>query len=261
MFGISSSSAAPVVIKISNPVTENSTWYKGLLKFKEIIEEKTSGKYEVQIYNSDQLTAGNQTQALEMIQMGATDFDCRGMVIHTVLDDRFTVVNMPFILPDLETVDKILSGSGKEALFQFASENGLHPLALGESGYRQITSGPKAIRVPADMKNLKVRIPSMPMFFDLFEILGANPTTINMSEVFTALQQGVIDAHENPLDVSRSYKINEVQKYITLWNAVYDPILFCCSEQFWARLSDEEKTLFQNASYEALNYHKQLVRS
>lgn len=98
------------------------------------------------------------------------------------------------------------------------------------------------------------------MFFDLYETLGANPTAMNMSEVFTSLQQNVIDGQENAVDTILSYKVNEVQDYITCWNGVYDAVSFNCSPKFWDSLSTEDQQMVKECAEEAMAYQRQVNR-
>lgn len=248
-------SGAVTEIKLSTAWGENSSVQQGAEKFKELLEEASDGRYVVMIYPSDQLASGNQISAIEMVQTGATELDLRGFVLYSTLDPRAAVVNMPFIMPTTEDVDKIFfNGEGAKALDGVVEDMGLQPLAWGEAGYRQITNNVREITSPEDMAGLKFRIPSMPMFSDLYGILGTNTTTINMGEVFTSLQQGVVDGQENAVDTALSYKIQEVQKYMTCWNGVYDPLLFSASPAFWSTLSEEDQQMFLDCAAEAMQY-------
>jgi TRAP-type C4-dicarboxylate transport system substrate-binding protein len=163
---------------------------------------------------------------------------------------------MPWMIPTYEEADAMMAGPGGEAIFELARANGIVPLAFGESGYRQITNSVRPITEPADLDGIKIRVPGIKMFVDLFDVLGANPTTMNFAEVFTSLQQGTIDGQENPTDIIKSSKLEEVQEYLTVWNYVYDVLLLNASTKTWDMLTDEEKVIFQDAAIEALDYQK-----
>ena len=260
--GFSTPAHAAVKVKISTAWPEGSACQEGALKFGELFTKATNGKFVVEVYPSDQLASGNQMNAAEMVQNGEVELDLRGVVLWAGLDDRFTVLNMPFLLPSFEKVDATFyNGPGVPALNQVARENGVIPLAWGEAGYRQISNSKREVHKPEDMKGLKFRIPGTPMFFDLFGAMGANPTTINMSEVFTALQQGVADGQENAVDTARGYNIHEVQKYLTLWNGVYDGILFASSPDFWESLSPEEQKALEECAKEAMAFQRDRCRT
>lgn len=248
-------------LKMNITISENSTWYEGAMRFKEIVEEKTEGRYEVQIYPNEQLSGGNQMKGIESVQTGITDVDIHSTIIYTMVDERFTALNMPWLIPTYEEADAAINGKGGELIFDIARDNGVIPLALGESGYRQMTNNVKPITQPSDFKNLKIRVPGIKMFLDLYDLLGADPTAMNFSEVFTALQQNTIDGQENPVDIISSSKLDEVQKYLTLSNYVYDALLLSVSTKVWDSLSDADKAIFEEAGKEAMNYQKERARA
>lgn len=186
-----------------------------------------------------------------------------GMTVLSFLDDRLAVANMPFLFSSYEDADKLLfNGEGHKVLDNIMKENGMISLDYGEAGFRQITNNKREVHAPADMEGLKFRILSTcPMFFDLYGALGANPTSLNMSEVFTSLQQDVVDGQENAVDTIRSWKINEVQKHITLWNGVYDAVAFVASPKLMDSLSDEDKELIYDCAKQAMEFQRQTNRA
>ena len=252
--------AAPIRLKFGIAVSENSTWYQGAKKFAELIQERSNGKYTVDLFPSDQLAAGNIIKGLDMLRMGATAIDMRSTIIYTTVDPKFTVPLMPWLVPSYEEADKALAGEGGKMLFKLVGEKGIVPLAFGESGFRQVTNNVRPILSPNDIKGLKIRIPTNKMYIAMFKALGADPTAINFGELFAALQQGTVDGQENPPDVIVSARVQEVQKFMTLWNASYDPIIMSASRAFWGRLSDEEKKMFSDTAIEAMKYQKALSR-
>ncbi|PIE54491.1 MAG: C4-dicarboxylate ABC transporter substrate-binding protein [Dethiosulfovibrio peptidovorans] len=247
-------------LKFGVAVSKNSTWYQGAKKFAELINERTEGRFVVDIFPSDQLAAGNIIKGLELLRMGVTDIDMRSTIIYTTVDPKFTVPLMPWILPSYEKADEAMGGKGGEMLFNLVRKNGIEPLAFGESGFRQITNNKHPIVAPEDLAGLKIRVPTIKMYIALFKALKADPTSINFGELFAALQQGTVDGQENPPDVIVSARIQEVQRYMTLWNASYDPIIMSASNKFWKSLSSEEQGVFLNAAQEAMAYQRALAR-
>ena len=252
--------AAPKRLKMGIAVSENSTWYEGAEKFAELISERTGGKYTVDLFPSDQLAAGNIIKGLELLRMGGSDIDMRSTIIYTTVDPKFTVPLMPWLVPSYEEADQAMNGRGGEMIFDLVRKNGIEPLAFGESGFRQVTNNKHAITAPEDLKELKIRVPTIKMFIALFKALEADPTSINFGELFAALQQGTADGQENPLDVIASARVQEVQKYLTLWNASYDPIIMSASQKFWNKLTAEEQKIFAESAREAMAYQKKLAR-
>ncbi len=249
------------VLKMSITSSDTSTWAMGAEKFAEIVAEKTNGNIEVKIYPNDQLSGGNQGKGIEMLMAGATDLSFHSNIIYSIMDERFGVVCLPFLIPDVETADKLISGKGGEALNEILLEKNIVGLGFGENGFRQLTNNKMSIETPADMAGMKIRIPGIKMFISLFKALGTDPITMNFGEVFTALQQKTIDGQENPVDVISSNKLNEVQKYMTVWNYSYDVILFGMNKDKFESFDEATQQILREAGAEACLYQKEMNRS
>ncbi|MEL7648973.1 MAG: DctP family TRAP transporter solute-binding subunit [Sedimentibacter sp.] len=254
------STGEKVTLKFSTTTSDTSTWTLGAKKFAEIVSEKTNGRIEVKVYPNDQLSGGNQSKGIEMLMSGSTDLTFHSNIIYSVMDERFGVVSLPFLIQDTETADKLLDGEAGEALNKILLEKNIVGLGFGENGFRQITNNKKSIESPADMAGMKIRIPGIKMFISLYKALGADPITMNFSEVFTALQQGTIDGQENPTDVISSSKINEVQKYMTVWNYAYDSIVLGMNKDKFESFSAEDQQIIKDAAKEAIAYQRQINR-
>ena len=248
--GSSGSSDKPIELNMNVTPSETSVWMVAAETFKEMVEEGTEGRYQVNIYPNEQLSSGDMVKGCEMLFTGVTDLDLHSVINMTGFEEKLTVVTMPWLFTNgYDSVDEILfEGEGGQVLMDLVASKGAVPLALGENGFRQITNNVRPISSPEDMKGLKIRTPAINMYVELFKSLGADPTSMNFSEVFTALQQGTIDGQENPYDTIRSGKIQEVQKYMTIWNYSYDPIVLSASSKLWDSLSDEDKAVFQEAA-------------
>ncbi|MDR1741983.1 MAG: DctP family TRAP transporter solute-binding subunit [Synergistaceae bacterium] len=248
------SSAAPIEFRMNVTTSESSVWMVGAKEFKRLVEEKTGGKYLISIFPNEQLSGGDLVKGVEMLFTGVTDVDIHSVINMTGFEPRLTVVTMPWLFPKgYESVDEILfNGEGGKRIRGLVEGKGAHVLGMGENGFRQITNNVRPIESVADMQRLKIRVPPITMYVDLFKLFGADPTAMSYAEVFTALQQGVIDGQENPLDTIRSAKIQEVQKYISIWNYSYDPIVLSVSKKAWARVADEDKKAFEEAGEAAM---------
>lgn len=260
-----SASAEKTVIKLNTSWGENSSVQTAALRFGELLSEATDGRFEVKVYPSNQLASGNQQTAVEMVQNGDIEMSMFGMTVLSFVDDRLAVVNMPFLIHSTEDADKYIfdtEAESRKLLDSILEENKMISVAFGEAGFRQITNSKKEIHSPADMSGLKFRVlGTCPMFFDLYTELGANPTSINMSDVFTSLQQGVVDGQENAVDTTRSYKLEEVQKYLTCWNGVYDAVSFQASPVFWGKLSAEDQATIKSCAEQAMAEQVTSVRA
>ncbi|MBD1378932.1 DctP family TRAP transporter solute-binding subunit [Bacillus sp. IB182487] len=245
---------------MSVTVSESSTWYKGAMHFAKEVEEKTNGRIKTKVYANEQLSAGDSAKGVEMLLKGSTDLSYHSPIIYSVFEKRLGVISAPFLFKNLEEADKKMKGEGGEALKKILLENGIEPLGFGESGFRQVTNNVRPIKNPEDIENLKIRIPGIKMFSDLWRELGADPTTMAFSEVFTALQQGTIDGQENPIDVIKSSKLEEVQKYISMWNYSYDPLIFGMNKEKFDSMHPDDQKIIKKAAENANKYQIKLAR-
>ncbi|WP_352400435.1 TRAP transporter substrate-binding protein DctP [Anaerotignum sp.] len=244
-----------VNLKMAVTPSETSVWMVAANEFKKLVEEGTEGRYTVTIYANEQLAAGDQTKGVEMLFNGTTDVDLHSSMIISNVVPELSVISMPWLFPNgYDSVDEYIfndGSTGSEFIKEAIAAKGAHVVGIGENGFRQITNNKRPITSAADMSMLKIRVPAISLLVDVFKTLGADPTQMAFSEVFTALQQGAIDGQENPYDTIRSAKVQEVQKYMTIWNYCYDPIILSVSGNIWNKLSDEDKAIFEAAGKEA----------
>ncbi|MDR1740479.1 MAG: TRAP transporter substrate-binding protein DctP [Synergistaceae bacterium] len=252
--------AAPRVLKFSSASPATSTWQLGAEKFVVLVSEKLGDKFDFVISPSDQLSGGNQVAGIELLQTGVTDVHLHDALVWSAVAKKSIVPCFPWLLPTYDDVDKYMKGEGGAALKQVLNDAGVVCLAIGENGYRQVVNNRNPIRLPTDMKGLKMRVPGSSVHVALLKYIGADPITMNQSEVYTSLQQGTIDACENTLDLLFTQNTLEVTKYISLWNYSYDPIFLSVSRELWESLSDEEKAVFQSAADEAMSYQVVVTR-
>ena len=239
---------AQTMLKFSSAAPRTSTWHLGAEKFAEIVKEKTNGKFDMTIYPSDELSGGNQVAGIELVQTGVTDVHLHDALVWSAIAKEAIVPAFPWLLPTTDDVDKYMQGEGGEALKQALNKAGVVTLAIGENGYRQVVNNKKAIRTPEDMAGMKIRVPGSRVHVDLLKHIGADPLTMNQSEVYTSLQQGTIDACENTLDLLVTQNTLEVTKFISFWNYSYDPLFLVVSEELWASLSDSDKDYFNDVA-------------
>lgn len=246
-------------LKMSVTTSDTSTWVDGAKKFAELVNERTKGQVTVKVYPNEMLSGGNQAKGVEQLINGTTDLSFHSNIIYSVMDERFGVISMPFLFESVEDADKKLAGAGGEAVRALCESKGIEALAFGENGMRQMTTN-KVITTLDDMKGLKIRIPAMKMYTMLFTALGANPLTMNFSEVFTSLQQGTIDGHENPLDTINSAKIQEVQKVLTLWDYSYDILILGMNKKLYDSMPADLQKIMRECAADACAYQKKINR-
>lgn len=247
-------------LKMSVTVSDSSTWYEAAEKLKKDLAEESDGRINLELFANEQLSGGDSGKAVEGLSKGTIDLTFNSTIIYSILDERFGVASAPFLFNSTDEVDPVFAGKGGDMLKDILAEKGVHALGYGQNGFRQITNSRSEIKSPADLAGLKVRIPGITMYTDLYRELGTDPTTMTFSEVFTALQQGTIDGQENPIDVIYSSKLQEVQEFITMWNYSYDPLVLGMNKKLYDSMSDEDKELFDRLGKEAADYQVELAR-
>ena len=247
-------------LEMSVTTSESSTWFIAAQKLADDIEDATDGRITIDVFSDEQLSGGDSGKTVELLSKGNIDLTFNSTIIYSALDDRFGVASAPFLFNDLDDADAVFNGEGGEMLKEVLREKGVETLGYGENGFRQVTNSKHQIKGPEDVKGLKIRIPGITMYTDLFRELGSDPSTMTFSEVFTALQQGTIDGQENPIDVISSSKLNEVQDYITMWNYSYDPLVLGINKKLFDSLSEEDQELFETLGAEAAEYQVEIAR-
>ncbi|HSM88668.1 MAG TPA: DctP family TRAP transporter solute-binding subunit, partial [Desulfobacterales bacterium] len=219
------------ILKVSNGVNEQHPSYLGGKKFGEILNAKLPGKYDVQVYANAQL--GDDVRATEGVRMGTLEMVCTSASPLTGLVPEFNVFDLPFIVTTEKAADAIYDGPVGAKLAAALEPKGIKLLAYYENGFRQLTNSVRAVQAPADLKGLKIRTMQNPIHLEAFRAMGANPTPMPFSEVFTALQQKTIDGQENPIPTIWLSKFYEVQKYVSLTGHVYGPHIMLINKKLF----------------------------
>lgn len=242
-------------IKLGHLLEPSSHWQKGAEKFKEIVEAKSSGRLKVEIYPSAQL--GGERQVIESVQNNIVQMVITGGT-YGVIDQRYLVLELPFVFKDPQDAYNKLDGELGARLFSFLTEKNLKGLAYWENGSRYITNSKHPITTPADLKGLKIRVPENKASLKTFEVLGANVTPMAYAELFQALEQKVVDGQENPVANIHSSKFYEIQNYISLTGHQYSPSPVLMSLKFYNSLPDDLKKIVDDAAKEAGDYERKV---
>lgn len=248
----------PIVIKISNGVNEQHPSYLALVKFGELLNEKLPGRFDVQVYANAQL--GDDVRATEATQMGTLEMVCTSASPLVGLVSDFMVLDLPFIFKSEKAADAVLDGAVGKALAAELEPKGLKLIAYYENGFRQLTNSVREVKSPADLKGLKIRTMENPIHLAAWNALGANPTPMPFSEVFTALQQKTIDGQENPIPTIYLSKFYEVQKYCTLTGHVYGPHIVLMNKKLFDSFSEDEQKIIMDAGYQSALYQRKMNR-
>ncbi|WP_226654901.1 TRAP transporter substrate-binding protein [Pseudalkalibacillus hwajinpoensis] len=246
------------VIKAGIGLNEDHPEGQGLIKFKELVEEKSGGKITVQNYFAAQL--GDDMQMTEALKAGTQEVTIPSTSPLVGMVKEFGIFDFPFIFNSGEEADAVLDGPVGDQVLEKLAEHNLVGLGYWENGFRNLTNSKHPVEKVEDFEGLKIRTMQNEVHLDAFKELGANPTPMAFSEVFTALESKTVDGQENPFATIESNKFNEVQEYLSVTNHVYTPFVFLMSKSFWDKLSDKEKEIVQDAAIEAGQYQRSLNR-
>src|SRR6516225_3314907 len=246
------SAQAPILIKFSHVVAPNTPKGKGAEKFKELAEKYTNGKVKVEVYPNS--TLYKDKEELEAMQLGAVQMLAPSNSKFGPIGVRdFEVFDLPFLLPNLAALRKVTEGPIGEKMLKQLEPKGMVGLAYWDNGFKQMSANKKLV-APEDYKGLKFRIQSSKVLEAQFRALGAIPQVTAFSEVYQALQTGVVDGQENTPSNMYTQKMDEVQKYATLTNHGYIGYVVVVNKKFWDGLPADLRAACEKAMKEATEY-------
>ncbi|HET7547932.1 MAG TPA: TRAP transporter substrate-binding protein [Usitatibacter sp.] len=219
--------------------------------FAELANARLGGKYKIVTYGSSQL--GGDKQMMQKLKLGTIDM-VEPSTIMSSIADMFGVFEMPYLVKSREHMKKIGEQVFWSKIEPSAEKKGYKVLGLWENGFRQITNNKRPIVTPADLEGIKLRTPEGKWRVKMFQAYGANPSPMKFSEVFTALQTGVMDGQENPLSQIYSAKFYEVQKYLSMTGHVYTPAYLIMSTNGWNKLPPDVQKVIMDAAKETQDY-------
>ncbi|EHL70820.1 DctP family TRAP transporter solute-binding subunit [Cloacibacillus evryensis] len=230
---------AATTIKIGHVLNTDHSWHKNLAGFANDVKKETEGRVTIQLYPSGQL--GNEKDMVEGLTFGTVDGGLIGGGSFQSIDPKFGIEALPYAWPTHEAAYKAFDGKLGKYLFDLLGKKGIVGLAWWENGFRHITNNKKPVVKPEDLKGLKLRVTPDKMRLDTFKLLGAAPMAINFGELYSALQQGVVDGQENPYAIIYSNAFNEVQKYLSKSGHIWGSAVLCVNSDVWNKLSAKDK--------------------
>lgn len=250
--------AGEIVIKFSHVVAPDTPKGQAAEKFRQLAEKLTKGRVRVEIYPNSQLY--KDREEIEALQLGSVQMLAPSMAKFGPMGAReFELFDMPFLFPNQETLHRVMDGEVGKKLFAKLDTKGVTGLAFWDNGFKQMSSN-KPMHSMADMKGLKLRIQSSKVLKAQMEALGANPQVMAFSEVYTALQQGVVDGTENPVSNFYTQKMNEVQKHMTLSNHGYLGYAVIVNKGFWEGLPADVRAGLTEAMKEATSFEREIAQ-
>jgi C4-dicarboxylate-binding protein DctP len=249
---------APIVIKFSHVVAADTPKGQAAERFKQLAEKATNGRVKVEVYPNSQLY--KDKEELEALQLGAVQMLAPSLAKFGPLGVReFEAFDLPYIFPSKTSLYRVTEGPIGKGLLKKLEPKGITGLAYWDNGFK-VMSANKPLHVPADFRGLKMRIQSSKVLDAQMRTLGANPQVLAFSEVYQALQTGVVDGTENPPSNMYTQKMHEVQKHVTVSNHGYLGYAVIVNKKFWDGLPADIRTALEKAMAEATTYEKAIAQ-
>jgi len=250
MFMATQASAESLTLKFGHVGQPGSLFEASVNEFARCSNEALAGKAEVQTFGASQL--GKDKELLQKLKLGQIDFSLPSSVMSSV-SDEFGIFEMPYIIKDRDHMKRVQAEVG-ETFQKAANAKGYRILGYFENGFRHITNNTRPIVKPDDLSGIKLRTPKGAWRVKMFKLYGANPTPMAFSEVFTALQTGVIDGQENPYAQIASAKFQEVQKYLSITGHVYTPAYILVSDKNYQKLPEDVRAGLEKCATDSQDF-------
>ena len=248
----------PVIIKFSHVVANDTPKGKAAEKFKQLAEQYTSGRVRVEIYPNSQLY--KDREEMEALQRGAVQMLAPSVSKFGPLGVReFELFDLPYLIPDAASVDRVTDGEIGKKLFAKLEPKGLKGLAYWDNGFKQFSAN-RPLRKPEDFRGLKMRIQSSKVLEEMMRELGALPQVMAFSEVYSALQQKVVDGTENPVSNLYTQKMYEVQSNLTISNHGCLVYAVITNRKFWEGLPADIRGQLEKAMTEATRFERDIAK-
>lgn len=244
------------IMKMTSVNTKDRALSIGLDKFGEIVTKETGGAIKVEVFSDSVL--GGERQIMEGVQMGSVQGGLLSTAVTGTVATRISAFDLPFLFKDKKTAFAVLDGPIGQAVLKDLPDKGIIGFGYWDSGFRNLTNSKKEVKTLADMAGLKIRTMESKIHVDTWRTLGINPTPMSFNQLYTALEQKVVDGQENPYVIIKTNKLFEVQKYMTNTGHVYSSSVFVISKVFWDGLTDKEKEIITKAELEARAFERNL---
>lgn len=257
LFVLSGTSMAAVELKFAHGGSLEHQYQIGAEYFKKLVEERSNGEIKVNIFPQGQL-GGSERELLEGVRMGTIEIVsiAAGGALPSFVPE-FQVLGIPYLFQSREQVYAVLDGEVGDELGALMLGKGFQNLAFWEVGFRNFTNNIRPIEKPEDIKGLKIRVQESKSWMEFIKMLGGIPTPISFGELYSALQQKVVDGQENPIATIYSMKYYEVQKYLTLDGHTYEAAAIIANPKWFSSLSEEHQKIIKDAARDAATYQRE----
>lgn len=238
-----------IVLRLGHQAPAGTAYDTLAVKFKEYVEERSNGKYSIDIYNGGQL--GGDRELMEALQVGNVEFNILTASDMGMFVPEMEVQDLPYLFTTWEEVYAFLDSDVAKEFYAISDEVGITTLSFMPRGFRHTTNNNGPINTPEDMNGLKIRVAESSVYVDTFEAFGASPQSMAWGEVYTALQQGTVDGHENTIVTIVDYKIEEIQDYLSETGHMFGFAAIATNPDWLASLPEEDQEIFQQAAIDA----------
>lgn len=249
--------------RMSTVVPPPFAWGRGGEIFARLVRERTDGAINIRQYPGASLVQGQQDREFAAMRQGVIDVLCGAPVNWSTTVPEFGLFALPFLMPDHRAFDAVIGSDFMAGeFFELVRRNGAEPLAVGETGYRQLSNSRRPVVEPRDLAELKIRVTASPMFIDIMQGMSANPVSMSWADAMPALASRAVDGQENPLEVFLTARIDKLaQRYVTKWNYSNDVLLFAVADRAWRSWRPEHQRIVRQAARDAAREQIQLVRA
>jgi tripartite ATP-independent transporter DctP family solute receptor len=225
--------------------------------FADLVKEESGGRIDVQVFPDGTLFGGDQNAAVNQVQSGSIDATILSTSVYASFEPRMNAISMPYLFEDADQYVSYLEGEPGQTLLESLDKVNTEGLGLMTRTFRQTTNSQRPITEPADLEGIKLRVPNNELWVKFFGALGANPTPMDFTEVYTALQLGVIDGQENPIEVPLANKFYEVQQYLSLTNHIVDGYILGMNQDKFAEMDEEAQQILRDAAAETAKFKRE----
>ncbi len=231
-------------------------------KFAELVSEASNGNVQIDVFTNDVPAGGDMSRGVEMVADGAVDFGSYAATVMSVIDERLSVGSVPWTFDNYQEVRHIIDSTGGEYYAKLLAVQGLTYLGSTHNGFRQVSNNKHPVQTPEDLEGLTIRVPGGDFYFRFWRAFDVNPVAMtNLQSVYSAIQQGVFDGQENGFSVTDSARLNEVQKYMTVWNYTYENYLFVANTTSFEMLEPRTQQLIREKMAEACEWGRDIVEN
>ena len=253
--GLTGKATAETSLRMAVPDPIGSSVGRAATRFAELVAEKTGGEVVVEVFPDGVLFGGDQNAAINQLGAGALDGLILASSVYASFEPKMNAISLPYLFSDYDQFQSYLAGEPGDELLASLDRLGIHGLGFFLRTFRDVTTRDTPITTAEDFSGLTLRTPNNPLFVALFETLGANPTPMAFSEVYSALQLGAIDGQENPVEVPFNNKFSEVQGQLNLTQHIADSFIVALSQSAWDSIPEEQRAAVQEAADEMIAEH------